>query len=414
MMSHLALALALGVLVISIAPLFAQSGTAPTYISAMVPYQVRALTGTYAPTNGNGVTIRNVTAAKASEWLTNDPGGTGLDLLAVTKAWSGGFAAISGSKLYVHGGGHDDSANNGVYVFDYSGTDRPAGWTLPSISAVSAVEADTNNVYADGRPTSVHTYNGTIYAHHNNRLYRIGGSFYKGGNLAHYSIRYDIGSNTWTQLPNFPGGGTYALFNTIYDPSSGKILAGFAGYSYAAFLRTSNDTWSSIKNTNASFGSEGCGAFDPTRNRGILVGEGSNHVVTIDWNAETVTASTLNASGATAMLSQAGSCFYDSATDRYWLFGGEYRDDNNFKSPGWTTLYEMNAETFAITAHPLTGDTIPMQYQWGSYGRFVFMPAWRAIGTVASVDGAAVVIKLPGTLANDTTKPKAPANLRVI
>ena len=89
----------------------------PSYISSMSDYGIRALTGTYAPTNGNE-TMRSV---KPADWLTDDN---------IIAPWSGGPYAISGTKLFVHGGGHGDSANNGMYVYDFSGTSAPTGWTL--------------------------------------------------------------------------------------------------------------------------------------------------------------------------------------------------------------------------------------------------------------------------------------------
>src|SRR5262245_48162811 len=58
----------LGVM-IAASPAIGEAQT-PTYISSMSAYQVRALTGSFAPTNGQ-ISMRSVTPA---EWLTNDPG----------------------------------------------------------------------------------------------------------------------------------------------------------------------------------------------------------------------------------------------------------------------------------------------------------------------------------------------------
>jgi hypothetical protein len=90
----------------------------------------------------------------------------------------------------------------------------------------------------------------------------------------------------------------------------------------------------------------------------------------------------------------APSCFYESTRDVYWLFGGPPG------SGGWSNIYEMNASTFAITAHPLTGDAITRQSGMiGSYGRFVWMPTYSALGIIASVDTPAYVIRLPSAVA---------------
>ena len=85
----------------------------PSYIASMAPYQVRALTGTYSPTNG-GESMQSVTPSSGAfgNWLSGDPGV--LQLPGVVDAWCGGAKPASGSKMYVHGGGHNDSANNGL------------------------------------------------------------------------------------------------------------------------------------------------------------------------------------------------------------------------------------------------------------------------------------------------------------
>jgi hypothetical protein len=116
-----------------------------------------------------------------------------------------------------------------------------------------------------------------------------------------------------------------------------------------------------------------------------------NKIVTPNWSAETVTGSTFTPSGDTTILSQAAlSMFYDSARDCFWIWGG------GSASSGYTTIYEMNASTFAITAHPLSQSMSGFVGQYfGSYGRWVFMDSWRAIGFVTRTDQAAYVIKLP-------------------
>lgn len=356
--------------------------TAPAYIQELSDYQVRNLSGSYAPSNGTS----DIESITPSEWLTNDPGG---GLGGIITAWSGGFKAERGTKLYVYGGGHNDSANNGVYVFDYSGNTQPTGWTLPSISAVADV-VSASNVYADGRGTSVHNYDGTVYADHNETLYRFNGAHYNpSGGFQSGAVKYDINADTWTEVASYPG--TVNTVGCIYDRVSEKILVGMGGQFQAAFFDTSDDTFSAIKSTGAFFGGNVCGAYDSSRSRGVLVGNGENRLVTLDWSAETVTLSTLSASGSTSILSDDGiSCFYDDVRDSYWIFGGPTG------SNGWSNLYEMDASSFNITSTSLTGDTITqISGMIGSFGRFVFLSDWRAIGIIADIDTPASVIKLP-------------------
>lgn len=354
-------------------PILSLGQTVPSYISSISDYQVRALTGSFAPTNGKA-TIQSVTP---SEWAGSEQG--------VIAAWSGGFYAISGTKLYVHGGGHNDSDNNGIYVYDFSGTTAPTGWTVVGQSAKAAVRVAST--YTDGKPAAIHTYNGTVYATHNNTVYRFGGAPWNpvGGFYADV-WKFNFTTNAWTQLPSYPYGGGF--YNALYDPSTGKILISKAGDWGGAFFNTSTESWSAQKTTDSVFGDEGCSAWDPTRGRGVQVGNGGSKVLTVNWSAETVSVATLSASGDTTMLGQKGGCFYDQDRDVYWLFGGASG------SPGWSNIYEMNASSFAITAHALSAP-IPTTDQRGSFGRFVFLSSWRAIGIVGAYNTPAYVIKLP-------------------
>lgn len=378
----------------------AQSGNAPAYISSMSPFEVKALTGELAPTNGTS-TIASVTP---DEWKNNDPGYTGL--VSVIIAWNGGAKGI-GSKLIVHGGGHNDSANNGIYIFDYAGTDRPTGWQTPLvISSVNAVRAN-GATYSDGLPTAVHTYDGAVYANHNNHVYRFGGSQYNNGFMTEAAFKFDMATKSWSRLPNYPGQGGGA--KTLYDAATGKIFVTMNDSLTGYFFRTDNDTWSSGKDYGGDgFPYDSGGAWDPTRNRGIIVGDGEKSLISLDFSKETVSVEGFSASGSTAILGQNGlSAVYDPYRDVYWLFGGKTN------STGWTTLYEMNADgpPWTITAHVLSGDAIQRsQGMWGSWGRYVLMAQWRAIGLIASDESPAYVLKLPGA---QPPSPTPPNNLSV-
>lgn len=381
------------------------------YITSLSPYEVLNLTGAFAPTNGL-TTITDLYTAVAPEWLTNDP--AAVDLRGIIIAWSGGGKSISGHKLYVGpGGGHNDSANNGIPVFDLEGTTGPTGYTLPFISAVADVIA-ASNVYADGLGTSVHGYDGTVYTHHNNCLYRFGGAWYNPpGNTTNLGVKYDFAAGTCTQLTSHGQSGHPSL-GTIYDPDSRKIIVIVGEQWNARFFRCDDNSWSSVKTMGSSgtqyWGKDTCVAYDPVRSRAVAIGNGWNRVSEIDWSAETITTNQFTASGDTAILSVNGpSIFKDASRDTYWCFGGRHT------SPGWQNIYEMDPDTYALTATPFTGDTIVVDSggdgMWGSYSRFAWMPDWRAIATVNSVTGPVSVIRLPG----DSEEPPPPVeNNRVV
>ncbi len=378
----------------------AQSAPLPAYVSDLQAFEVRELSGNYAPADGD-ISIRDVTP---SEWINNDPSNVGLE--SVITAWSGGAKGI-GSRLFVHGGGHNDSANNGLYIFDFAGTNRPAGWEDNlEISSVSSVRAN-RQTYSDGRPVSVHTYDGAVYAHHNNHIYRFGGSQYQNGFMSDGSFKYNLSSGTWSQLPNYPAQAGGA--KTIYDPASGNIFVTMNDADEGFFYRTSNDTWSGARTySGGGLPYNVTAAWDTSRQRGIIVGSGERSLVTINFSSETVNMSRMSISGQTGILNQEGtSVVYDPQRDVYWMFGGQD------SSAGWRNLYEMNADgpPWQITAHPLGGDSIARDNgMTGSWGRFVLMDDWRAIGVIASIDSPAYIVRLPdGDVV--VSRPEPPSSL---
>lgn len=376
----------------------AQSGPAPGYIAALAPYTVVRLDGNLAPANGK-ISMRDITP---SEWLNNDPGNTGLR--AVIIAWNGGAKGV-GSKLFVHGGGHTDSANNGLYIFDFSGTDLPKGWTTPlEISPISAVRANSAT-YSDGFPTAVHTYDGLVYASHNQTIYRFGGSQYNSGFMTDTAFKWSEQTQEWSRLPNYPSNSGGA--KTVYDPVSGNIFVTMNDSLEGRFFRTDTETWSSA----VSYGGNGfpfnsMAAWDPSRSRGIVVGDGEKSVIDIDFSAETVDVTSFSPDGDTGIFGRSGvSAVYDSDIDVYWIFGGDT------SSPGWSNLYQMNADgpPWNVKSISLSGASIERSSgMYGSWGRYVFMRGWRALGVIASETSPAYVIRLPG---EPLVAPKPPTDL---
>jgi hypothetical protein len=370
----------------------------PSYISSLSPYQVRNLTGTYAPMNGEA-TIASVTP---SEWLTSDPVGS---LIGVILAWSGGPKPLAGSKLFVHGGGHQDSANNGLYAFDFSGTTAPTGWTLPAISTVAAVQVGA--AYSDGKPSASHTYDGMVYGT-NGYIYRFGGGLYFNAGFRSDAWKFNVAtSGPWVRLADVPEGSGLVSPMTLYDPSSQKILITVGGATSGPFeyriFRLADDSYSAVKTWPSGnvIDDNKCGAYDTSRNRGLLIGQSQPQLITIDWITEAANIASQTLPGLPQITGP--SCFYDGGRDVYWVFGGET------SSSGWTTIYEINASTFAVTGHSLMGDSItPAAGMVGSYGRFVFLANWRAIGVVADINTPVSVVRLP-----DPLSPAAPTNLTV-
>jgi hypothetical protein len=194
------------------------STAAPAYLAGMADYEVRALTGGYAPTNGNTTNADVIPA----EW---QAGGTGTRL-GTYYAFSGGFSDEQAGLLYVHGGGHGDSANNGIYYFDVNGVNAPTGWSLVpnTLSAVADVPMteEVHTFYNDGLVGSTHSYDGMVFDPDNKIMYRFGGSPWRLGTLPGTAFKFDIATTTWTQLQTAPFSGQSPA--TARDPVTGKIF----------------------------------------------------------------------------------------------------------------------------------------------------------------------------------------------
>jgi hypothetical protein len=345
----------------------------------MADFEVRQMVSAYSPANGFGT----VMSVMPTEWQNSDPG-NGPRM--VIDAWCGGGKG-KGTKLIVHGGGHNDSANNGVYVFDFNGTTRPTGWTLPSISPVSAVRSGFDT-YSDGKPVSTHTNAGMLTT--STHLYRfMGAKWNPNGGFTSACWRFDLATATWTKIGDY--GGQLVQPLCAYDETADKILVTTDDNFYYQFVNCANGAMSAVKTHNAALGYGSVVGYDSFRRRIVEIGANSR-VWNVDWAGESISSSTYAPTGAVTGASLKAACvLYDELKDVFWIFGGQRGD------PGYTTIYEMNAGTFAVTAHPLSstiGISLSADYQ-GSWDRYIWMNDWRAIGFVSNVSVAPVVMKLP-------------------
>jgi hypothetical protein len=366
------------------------ASAAPSYIQSMAAFDVQRLSNV-APTNGND-TISDITP---SEWLTSDPGTVGLR--AIIDAWCGGFKAVGHPELLVHGGGHNDSANNSVPQFDMSGTSAPTGWTMAvSPSAVADVRTGFDT-YTDGKPVAVHTYDGCVRV--GNFGYRFGGSQWSSGSFTDACWKVNLANGTWTQLSDFASIGSTAA-SCVYDSVSGKILVmPINVFQNWRFLNTANDSTTDVTRPSESLviPEDACSAYDPTRNRILSIGAGANRLTTVDFSANTVSDMTTQAiTGLGANMGAGVSLLYDPDLDCYWCWGGTAA-----ATAGYQNMYRINASTFAVTSSALS-QTMAVFADTdcrGSFGRFAFMPEWRAIAfcTHVSSNTGTHIIKLPSS-----------------
>lgn len=127
---------------------------------------------------------------------------------AITGSWSGAAWDEGHRFLWVHGGGHTDSAENSVYGIDLS-SDAPT-WKLirPPSGAIGNQgllddRKENSGVYFDGRPRSSHTYGLLNVVDQDLVMWPTGAQFITGGGTA-IGWRFSRSRNDWSQIANTP------------------------------------------------------------------------------------------------------------------------------------------------------------------------------------------------------------------
>lgn len=325
----------------------------------------------------------------------------------IVGAWSGGCVDPVTRRLFFSGGGHSDGADNGIRVCDFRGNGEMS--LMPgTISAFADIISDApSDLYADGRPTAVHTYACMQYLP-DGRIVRSGSASYGSGgggaSLFTYdpSVATDPGDKSvhgWdartssiagpsSVLYLSPDGTKLLQFGTLYQPRFIDI-ATWAQTPYGSGI------WGGTLDHSSNY------AHDTSRNRYWMIGRRGttpytlqSKLVTINWAGNTYTWADQALTGDSADVdSIAGgmAVFYDAARDSYWTFGSTI--DMTSGSIGY--MLEIDAATFSVTRHTLASPVTCGTYNRGTYSRFIWMADWRVFGTVVDYQQPAVVIKIP-------------------
>lgn len=360
----------------------AAGASVPAYISALADYEVLRLD---AASNGNESLVDTIPAA----WIGASGVGNNNNIMA---AYSGGCSDSVNRRLFVHGGGHSDSAYNGLHHYDFNGTTQPTGWVRTADPTTPGSIAANTDPQTGGAPVSIHTYAGMVYDPTTNRVFRYQGSQWSSGATPSKQWYYDLDDVAWAQSPDMVGSQPNPVASVI-SVSDRKILV----------VSHNGDWWFHRIDTNARGGSgsdnqqafDSVAAYDTSRSRAIVQAPGEFYLLTINWSSETVTWSQPTLSGSTSAINNRGPCiFYDAGNDRFWLL--PLTDGTTSMS----TIYDIHPTTWAITSHTLSGDTTGYGTNgWtGSYNKYCWMPEWRAVGFATGISDAAYVLRLPSSL----------------
>lgn len=364
----------------------------PVYMQGMAGWDVRSLSGAYTPSNGNEVMYDVVpTEWKTFEGVTSTPN--------VFRAWSGGKGDATNRRLFVHGGGHADSANNGLYVFDLSGDSAPVGWTLQtnSLSAVADIQASANT-YDDGKPTSIHSYDGLVYEPTLDRFYRCGGSAHgPGGGGCSICAYYDFDTDAWvTLVENSVIGGT--LSSSLIVSPDGTQLLYLSSTKQPQFINTSTGALTGHGTTPWNSEEKGpCTCYDSLRDRYLTIYLSTSTILdfAVNWGAKTWSSNTRTLTGTHAGdIDADGACvFYDAARDLIWVFGNRTAAD----AGSIDFFYSIHPTTYAVTRFALNSGISMGSGSKGGYNRFVWFPEWRIVATVQLYDQPVHLIKIPAS-----------------
>lgn len=331
---------------------------------------------------------------------------------AIIRAWNGGVYDTRRDKFVVWGGGHGDYAGNEIYTFDLATLQWSRAWG-PSATATMGLPGTPvcSETYTDGMPASRHTYGGLEYLPNVDKFFSMGGSLWCGpGNPTGNVWTFDFATQVWAKKgPITPISGRWSGLglgvNTAYDPNTGHL---FATSPAAELLEYDplTDTWRLRGATAAKYSMTS--AIDSKRKYMVSIGNASTYGV-IDTpgtiycynltTSGTIAQEKIVSTGATEILSAPAPAFqYDPVSDQYVAW------------KGGSDVYTLNPDTFVWTRRPAAATntvtpTVPTE--WGTFGRFRYIPSKNAFILVNSIDQNVYIYKL--SQGAGTTVPATPA-----
>lgn len=287
-------------------------------------------------------------------------------------AWNGFAVDTRDSSIYsAASGGHMDYAGNEVNRIRLS--DNAPVWTEPrAATPVSQIVANATH-YADGRPTSRHSYYGTVVNEVRNRAMvlsgaRWGDGYSPGGVLDGFNLT----SNDWDTARTYPDApiadfGAYNGWTIVDHKSTGDVYA-FANFSVLRWSNATN-TWTRLLANTAIYGQYAASALDTKRNRVFVVGGNVNDQGVYDLAANTAQSVSLAGPNAGSLSGDGNAMVYDPALDAFLVRKGD----------AGGTVYRINAQTFSVDTLPNTGGAAVPATSNGVWKRFLYVPNLKGI-----------------------------------
>ncbi len=138
----------------------------------------------------------------------------------VMSPWSGGAYDTKRGRLIVFGGGHGDYSGNEIYAFDVN----DLKWYQLTQPTAREFLSRTEPIYLDGRPSSVHTYDGLEYLPNVDRFFSSGGAIYGSGGCSGKTWLYDFAAQPpedgWQLIEDSRAG---CAMISAYDSLTGRV-----------------------------------------------------------------------------------------------------------------------------------------------------------------------------------------------
>lgn len=301
----------------------------------------------------------------------------------VTNAWCGAAVRHSGSYFLLHGGGHADYSGNEIYALKLS-DDSPKWQRLWGPTPLNQI-LEQRSHYADGNPTSVHTYYSNQYDQQGDRFLRIGS----------YSYWRESGRdnkvNAWRwQAANWDPDGTIPAVplaaadygpGVTSDATTGNVY--FWGDTGRAIWTRSTGQWQAVTSGGSHNGTYSATAFDPVGNCVWSIGgRAATSGIVRRWDLATGTISNVSVTGTAASQYTSGGQFameYCPLDGKFYLYSGNS-----------CAIFDASARTISTLVINGTAPLTPSSYRSDTQAifnkfryvpelkGFVVLPAWSA------------------------------------
>lgn len=281
-------------------------------------------------------------------------------------AWCGLSLDTRNSTLYsAAGGGHSDYAGNEVHAIGLA-VNTPQWVERRAATAASQVLA-SRAYYADGRPTSRHSYYGVAFNEKRGRILLLAGSRWGDGYQTEALDGFNLATLDWDRAgtyPNAPAAVTTYFGAAVVEHKSTGDLYAFANYNAYRWNNATN-TWSAAVSGGTIYGIEAASALDSRRNRVLVVGGHGADRGLYTLGSATTASVTLTGTHASALNLPGNGMVYEPTLDAYLV----RRPDAG------GTVYRINAQTWAVSTFATTGGSSIPAAQNGVYRRWLYVPA---------------------------------------